>query len=733
MNNNSVAGGIRVPTKLQIFTHLLGKEQWIGLADLMTHFQLSSEGEQDALQARMRQMCGEGLVLDDEQDRYRLSGKMKAVTGRIQGHPEGFGFVVTDNETEDLYLQAVEMEKVLHGDRVLARMGRRRDFRGRSSGYIVEVMEQERHITGLFQVIGTGGIVKPDNPRYARDIRVPADQVHHAGDGDIVVVRITGHPMVNRRVVGEVVEVVGTAQTQGMETEITIREHELPHHWPREVEAEISKIGNRDSFDIPADGSRRDIRDLTLLTIDGMDARDFDDAVYCAPTSSGWRLVVAIADVSHYVEAGSALDLEALNRGNSVYFPDQVIPMLPEHLSNGICSLNPDEDRLCMVCDMQFDGSGHLLESGFYPGLMNSRARMTYEVVHEIVAHRDPEQRQAWAHVVENLDHLYRLSRLLKENRVSRGAIDFSFPEPRIEFGPDRQITRIAVRERNEAHGLIEECMLAANICAAQALQEHFGENSVYRNHYGPEMTSLRELKTFLNGMGLSLGGGDDPQARDYSQLIDSVAHRGPVAEVVKAVLLRSLSRAVYGPTPAGHFALAYPVYTHFTSPIRRYSDLVVHRQIKQILARRTAGEGRDVLAPGRTLQEVTTQCSDAERRADDATWEVIARLKAGFMRDKIGEKYKGVITGVKEFGVFVQLKNLFVDGLVHVSSLGFDYYEYDPARLQLVGQASGERFRLGDTVLVRVSRVDMEGAKINFELARSTRPRKHRRRRRMG
>ena len=731
MKNLARAGdsrGTPAPTRSQIIACLSGKGQWVGFTDLMIHFDLSSDREREALHARLQGMCGSGWVLDDQQGRYKLPRKMRAVTGHVRGHADGFGFVITDDETEDLYLVPDEMDRVLHGDRVLARMGRR-DDRGRRTGQVIEVVERERQIAGLFHLTRTGARVQPDNPRHARGITIPADRVHEAREGEIVVARITEHPMVNRRVVGEVIEVVGPAPAPGMETELIIREHALPHAWPREVETEMSKIGPPDAAGV-ADDNRRDLRGLALVTIDGTDARDFDDAVYCEPTSLGWRLVVAIADVSHYVEAGGGLDLEAFNRGNSVYFPNRVIPMLPEALSNGICSLNPEEDRLCMVCDMEFDRSGHLLESGFYPGLMNSKARMTYEVVHQIIAHQDSPQRQAWAHVVENLDHLYALSRLLKENRGNLGAIDFSFPEPRIEFGPDQRITRIAVRERNEAHCLIEECMLAANICAARALQEHFGENAIYRNHSGPERTPLRDVRTFLDGMGLSLGGGDDPEARDYSELLERVAHRGAVAEVVKAVLLRSLSRAVYSPVPSGHFALAYPVYTHFTSPIRRYSDLVVHRQIKQILARGAAGEGKNVLAPDKTFQQVATQCSDAERRADEATWDAIARLKARFMQDKIGKKYKGVITGVKEFGVFVQLKNLFVDGLLHVSSLGPDWYEYDPARLQLVGEGSGERFRLGDTVLVRVSSVDPEGGKINFRMARGSRSRNGNRRR---
>ena len=630
------------------------------------------------------------------------------VTGTVIGHANGFGFVRPDQGGEDLYLHDRQMRKVLHGDRVRAR---RVNYQGREEASIVEVLQTTgREIVGHFFKESGVGIVEPDDSRFARDISVAKGKFNGADDGDVVVVRITRHPIEHHHAVGEVIEVVGRDLAPGMETEIAIRKHELPHVWSEETDMEIAALGDSLKF-VQHDSRRVDLRQLPLVTIDGEDSRDFDDAVYCESINRGWRLIVAIADVSHYVRTDSALDREAFNRGNSVYFPNRVIPMLPEALSNGICSLNPGEDRFCMVCDMSISRRGEITDYRFYPATMQSRARLTYGIVNAIVSDKDQTRREQWKEIAPHLDRLYSLYRVLRSRRES---IDFEIPEPFIEFDDKKRISRITARLRNEAHRLIEECMLAANVSAAQYLQIHYRNDSVYRNHNGPDIDGLADLKRFLGGLGLTLGGGDDPQARDYAILVDSIAGRNDIAGVVQSVLLRSLSQAVYSTEQTGHFALSFPIYTHFTSPIRRYADLVVHRRIKQVIS----DSSTKIVAPaGVSFDRIGEQCSFTERRADNASYDVIAWLKAEFMLERVGEEFGGTISGVKEFGIFVQLDQIFVDGLVHVSALGDDFYHYDPVRIQLEGEHDGQRFRLGDKVRVSVARVDMDQAKINFEL----------------
>ena len=630
------------------------------------------------------------------------------VTGTVIGHANGFGFVRPDQDGEDLYLHDRQMRKVLHGDRVRAR---RVNYQGREEAAIVEVLQTTgREIVGHFFKESGVGIVEPDDSRFARDISVAKGKFNGADDGDVVVVRITRHPIEHHHAVGEVIEVVGRDLAPGMETEIAIRKHELPHVWSEETDMEIAALGDSLKF-VQHDSRRVDLRQLPLVTIDGEDSRDFDDAVYCESINRGWRLIVAIADVSHYVRTDSALDREAFNRGNSVYFPNRVIPMLPEALSNGICSLNPGEDRFCMVCDMSISRRGEITDYRFYPATMQSRARLTYGIVNAIVSDKDQTRREQWKEIAPHLDRLYSLYRVLRSRRES---IDFEIPEPFIEFDDKKRISRITARPRNEAHRLIEECMLAANVSAAQYLQIHYRNDTVYRNHNGPDIDGLADLKRFLGGLGLTLGGGDDPQARDYAILVDSIAGRNDIAGVVQSVLLRSLSQAVYSTEQTGHFALSFPIYTHFTSPIRRYADLVVHRRIKQVIS----DSSTKIVAPaGVSFDRIGEQCSFTERRADNASYDVIAWLKAEFMLERVGEEFGGTISGVKEFGIFVQLDQIFVDGLVHVSALGDDFYHYDPVRIQLEGEHDGQRFRLGDKVRVSVARVDMDQAKINFEL----------------
>ena len=634
--------------------------------------------------------------------------KKSEFTGTVVGHANGFGFFKPDEGGENLYLHNRQMRKLLHGDRIRAR---KIDYQGREEASVVEVLQKTgREIVGHFFKEGGIGIFQPDDPRFARDITVARGKFNGAADGDVVVVRITRHPIEHRHAAGEVIEVIGGDMTPGMETEIAIREHEIPHVWSEETIMEVEVLG--DSLKSVEHGPGRvDLRSLPLITIDGEDARDFDDAVYCESTDPGFRLIVAIADVSHYVRADSALDREAWLRGTSVYFPNRVIPMLPEVLSNGICSLNPYEDRFCMVCDLNISAGGEITDYRFYPATMRSQARLTYDVVNAIVSDKDPAMREQWKEIAPHLDRLYQLYRVLRSRRES---IDFTIPEPFIEFDDEQRIRRITARLQNDAHRLIEECMLAANVCAARYLQHHYQSDSIYRNHAGPDMQGLADLKRFLAGLGLTLTGGDEPQARDYDALVESIAGRDDIVGVVQSALLRSLGQAVYSTEQSGHFALSFPVYTHFTSPIRRYADLVVHRRIRQALS----GSGNGVVAPdGVSFEQIGEQCSLTERRADSASYDVIAWLKAEFMMERVGEQFDGTISGVREFGVFVQLEQFFVDGMIHVSALGDDYYHFDPARFQLQGERSGQRFRLGDKVRVQIIRVDMDQAKIDFDL----------------
>ena len=715
---------VAVPGRMLLLEFLADSKCPVAPARIRAHFNLNRRAAAEAVAGRLERMRAAGLVLKDRKGRYALPREMDIVAGRVSGHANGYGFVIPDDASGDLFLHHRQMRKVLHGDRVLARV-KNIDSRGRKEGVVVEVMvDPQREIIGHFHLESGIGFVEPDDSRFARDLTIPAERRHAAEDGDIVAARVIRHPAEHHHAVGEVVEVLGRQLQPGMETDIAIRKHGIPGDWPGEVRAELDAMkgalqGVKPDRDRDAK-SRRDLRDLPLVTIDGEDARDFDDAVYGEPISGGadgggWRLVVAIADVGHYVRAGTALDREALKRGNSVYFPSRVVPMLPPELSNGICSLNPFEDRYCMVCDMRLNARGEITAYRFYPGLMHSRARLTYRAVHDIVARRTTAARRRWKAVAPHLDHLREIARALGAQRKKRGSIDFDFPEAFIEFDSGQKIRRIARRERTAAHRLIEECMLAANGCAARFLQERPGHAAIYRNHHGPSADSLVELRRFLSGLGLTLGGGDAPQAAHYAALVSEVAGRSEVAPVVQMLLLRSLSQAEYAAGSAGHFALACPVYTHFTSPIRRSADLVVHRQIRRLLG---AGKSRQPVAPtGVSLEKIAEQCSFTERRAEDASRDVLAWLKAEFMQDKIGEVFDGVVSGVAEFGVFVQLNDLFIDGLVHVTGLGDDYYHFDPLRFQLTGQRTARKFRLGDPLRVSIAAVSLENAKIDFEL----------------
>ena len=654
---------------------------------------------------RLAAMEREGQIMRNRRDDICIVEKLDLVAGRVQGHADGFGFLVRDDKGPDMFLGPDEMRKVLHGDRVVARISGV-DRRGRPEGKIAEILERAKtHHVGRLQSRHGVYFVVAEDKRISQEFMVPPDQIGSAKAGQVVTVELIAQPARHSQPVARVVELLGDYGDPGMEIQIALRKHSLPHVFPPEVEKLAAKyapvVTAKDCK------GRLDLRGLPLVTIDGETARDFDDAVYCETHGRGeFRLIVAIADVSYYVKPGDALDTEAKQRGNSVYFPRQVIPMLPEHLSNGLCSINPDVDRLCMACDMTVNAQGVITDYSFHEAVMRSHARLTYTVVAAMLVDKTagtPAQRK----LLPQLKNLYTLFGKLVKARAKRGAIDFETTETEIIFNEQRKIDRIVPVKRNDAHRVIEECMLAANVCASDFLAEN-GQLMLYRVHEGPTPEKLAALREFLGSFGFDLSGGDKPHAKDYAALLAKVRDR-PDAQLLQTVMLRSLKQAVYSPKNAGHFGLAYESYTHFTSPIRRYPDLLVHRAIKAVLAKSRYEPG-DWTALGE-------QCSMTERRADEATRDVTNWLKCYYMQDKVGESYNGSISGVTGFGVFVALDDIYAEGLVHVSDLGKDYFHFDAAKHQMMGERTKRRFRLGDRVRVKVMRANLDSARIDFAL----------------
>ena len=549
-----------------------------------------------------------------------------------------------------------------------------------------------------------------NNKGTQQDIEIAECAFKGAEHGQMVVAGIVQQPTKRSQPIGRVKDVLGEHMAPGMETDVAIHTHQLPLEWPDEVEQAITHLDSEVGEE--AKQGRVDLRHLPLVTIDGADARDFDDAVYCEAKPKGWRLLVCIADVSSYVKPASPLDLEAKSRGNSVYFPERVIPMLPEVLSNGLCSLNPAVDRLCMTCELYINQEGTVTRSRFYEAVMRSHARLTYDQVADMLIGGDADLCASHAELLPHLHQLYALFQVLRNVRSKLGAIDFDTTETRILFNSERKVERIIPVQRNDAHRLIEECMLAANVAAARFLLRK-KLPALYRNHDGPQIEKLLDLKEFLGELGLRLPGGAKPQSSDYAELLSQVRDR-PDFHLIQTVLLRSLSQAVYSADNQGHFGLSFPAYTHFTSPIRRYPDLIVHRAIKHLLK---GGTLEDYEYSQTELQGLGEHCSATERRADEATRDVISWLKCEYMMDKIGEEFVGIITSVTSFGIFVELDEIYVDGLVHITALDNDYYHFDPVGHRLTGERSGMVYRLGDQVKIRVAAVNLDDRKIDFTL----------------
>jgi ribonuclease R len=660
--------------------------------------------EIEPFQRRLGAMEREGTILRNRKGALLVPDKLDLVAGRVSAHPDGFGFVIPDAGGADFYLSASEMRGVLHGDRVMVRQTGI-DRRGRPEGTIVEVTEraQQRIVGRLHRERGLWFVAASDR-RISADILLEPGGHGRAKPGQIVTAELVAQPTKHSAPIGRVVEVLGEYGDPGMEIEIALRKHSMPFEFSAEARRAAARLPE-EVREKDAKG-RVDLRALPLVTIDGETAKDFDDAVYCERDGRGYRLVVAIADVSHYVAAGGTLDADARERGNSVYFPRRVIPMLPEKLSNGLCSLNPHVDRLAMVCDMAIGPKGEIKAYRFYAAAIRSHARLTYTQVATALYEGKPDA--TTGPLLDRLEALDQVFRALLQARGKRGAIDFETVETRLIFDERGKIERIVPVERNDAHRLIEECMLAANVSASDFLQSR-GHKALYRIHEGPKPEKLAALREFLKGFGLQLGGGDEPQARDYAKLLDGIRGR-PDRQLLQTVLLRSLQQAVYSPDNVGHFGLAYEHYTHFTSPIRRYPDLVIHRAIKAVLAGSAYNPGG--------WSDLGLHCSMTERRADEASRDVESWLKCYYMQDQVGEEFAGTISAVTSFGIFVGLDGVYVEGLVHISELGADYFQYDAARHQIRGERTGKSFRLADRVRVRVARVDLETSRIDFVLA---------------
>ncbi len=680
--------------------------------DIANAFALTSEDDLEALRRRLRAMERDGQLLFNREQRYCLVNNKDLIVGRVLGHADGFGFIRPDDGSDDLYLSPREMNPLLHNDRAMVRVSGI-DKRGRREGAVVEILERNTHqIVGRLYKEGSFTYVVPDNKNIAQTVLLRKDGIGKAKQGQIVIAEILEQPTKLRQPIGRIIEVLGDHLAPGMEIEMAIRSHELPHIWPDELLDEIKSL----SEDVPeaAKDKRVDLRNTPLVTIDGEDARDFDDAVYCKKTPKGWKLLVAIADVSHYVQVNSALDKEAHNRSTSVYFPEQVIPMLPEILSNGLCSLKPNVDRLCMVCELLIDAEGKVLRSRFFDAVMRSHARLTYTEVAKMLVDGDAALAEQYHTLMPHLRELYALYKVMRVQREQRGAMDFDTQETRIIFGKARKIEKIVPVVRNDAHKLIEEFMITANSAAARFLN---GKKipKLLRIHEGPSADKLLNLKTFLGELGLKFGGGVKPTPLDYMHLVDSIKDR-PDAHLIQTVLLRSMSQAVYSPELKGHFGLALEAYAHFTSPIRRYPDLLVHRAIRHCLQ----GNRVETFVYGiPDMIMLGEHCSANERRADDATRDVVSWLKCEYMMDKIGEQFSGIISAVTSFGFFVELAEIYVEGLVHISNLGQDYFHFDPTSHQLKGERTNTNFRLGDTVTVTVARVDLDEKKIDFDLVK--------------
>jgi len=679
--------------------------------ELVQALDVKGQDSLEILRRRLKAMVRDGQLVKNRTGAYGLAQRMDLIKGRVTAHPDGYGFLVPDEGGDDLYLSSREMRPVLHGDRILASVVGV-DRRGRKEGKVKEVLERAHEsIVGRFVEESGVALVVPDESRISQDVLIPLDDTLDAKPGQVVVAAIVRQPTDRKPPLGRIVQVLGDMGDPGMATDIALHNFGIPQEWPEGVEDQAAGYGK----EVPESmkEGRKDLRDLPLVTIDGADARDFDDAVYAKRNRNGWRLVVAIADVASYVRPGQKLDDEAINRATSVYFPNRVVPMLPEALSNGLCSLKPREDRLCLACDMTVDDQGKVKRSRFVAGVMNSHARLTYDQVGRYLDDGKPLFDEPRPGVMESLHDLHDLYKALRKARDKRGAIDFESQEISFVFDEQGTVSDLKPYERHDAHKLIEECMILANVEAARFLTER-KVVAPYRVHAPPPALKLEALEEFLGAQGIKRTWKDQPTPRDFDRIVDQVKGRGD-EKLIMAVLLRSQSLAVYKPDNGGHFGLALDAYTHFTSPIRRYPDLLVHRAIHWAIAPK--GQKPNFPYDEAAMDRLCETSSHRARRAEEAERDVHDRLKCMYMEQHIGMEFAGMVSGVTSFGLFVELDHGNVNGLVHVTTLPNDYYHFDPVSHRLQGERSGREFQLSDRVRVRVKEVNVEDRKIDFEL----------------
>ncbi|MGB5519509.1 MAG: ribonuclease R [Gammaproteobacteria bacterium] len=691
------------------------REGALSFQSLAEHLNIQSDDQLDALGRRLRAMVRDGQLVQNRRGGYLPVDESHLVRGRVIAHPDGYGFLVPETGGDDLFLHARQMRTLLHGDKAVVRVAGV-DRRGRLEGAVISVFERaNQFIVGRLFIESGVAVVVADNKRITQDILIPENAVNGAASGQIVKVEIIEQPTFKRQPIGKVVDVLGDHMSPGMEVDIAIHNYGLPHAFPENVLADADKWGS--SVRNEDKQGRVDLRSVPLVTIDGEDARDFDDAVYCEPIdnqkNTGWRLLVAIAEVAHYVQINSALDKEAYDRATSVYFPGRVIPMLPENLSNGLCSLNPEVDRLCLVCEMKISAQGEIDDYSFYEAVIKSHARLTYTKVADAIVERKSAALKAVGGLLLQLENLHAMYKKMEKARQKRGAIDFDTIETKFEFTDEMRIKNIHPLVRNDAHKIIEECMIAANICAARVITRH-RIPSLYRVHEAPDDEKLEELRGFLGDLGLKLGAPSRKiSPKDYAKLSSTIKKREDT-HLIQTLMLRSMQQAVYRADNVGHFGLALKHYAHFTSPIRRYPDLLVHRAIKHIIHKR---KKREFPYDQNTMNSFGEHCSTNERRADEATRDAEFAMKCEYMLDKVGTEFTARVTGVVSFGLFVELDEYYVEGLIHITSLPKDYYDFDPISHRLVGENRGMVFRLSDKVDVRLSNVDMDERRIDFEL----------------
>ena len=683
------------------------------LEEIAQALKLHGEDRVEALSKRLNAMTRDGQLLLNRRGGYAVTKQLDLIAGSVIANPDGFGFFRPDGGGDDSFLPPAQMRKAMHGDRVLASVTGL-DARGRSEASIVEVLEHRlTRVMGRFEMRAGIGMVIPDDRRILTEILIPEDARLKATAGQLVICEITAPPEKGRPPIGSILVVLGDSLKASQVVEAAIHAHDLPHEFSPEVVSEAMDTPVEISEEIIA--GRVDLRKVPLVTIDGEDAKDFDDAVWCEQDGKGFRLIVAIADVSHYVRIGTALDIEAVNRGTSVYFPGFVVPMLPETLSNGICSLKPKVDRLCFVCDMRISFDGTVTKSKFYEAVMRSHARLTYNQVWKAIGENDAESIEQVGSLMPQIQKLHQLYEVLSKARAQRGAIEFGSSEVRFVLDNTGAVVQAGMLERNDAHRLIEECMIAANVEAGKFISQR-EIAAPYRVHDRPPESKYAELLEFLAEFQLRLPAWSSVTPKDFARLLKKI-HDRVDAPLLETVLLRSQSLAVYSTSNLGHFGLALQEYSHFTSPIRRYPDLLLHRAIKHLL---TGAKVDDFHYSPHEMEGLCLQCSEKSRRADEASREVDDRYRSAWMEQHVGAEFDGVISGVTSFGLFVELNESKVNGLVHVTQLPHDYYHFDPARRTMSGERKGLSWRLGDSVRVMVMRASVEERRIDFKLVLS-------------